>query len=161
MGEDIAYTSTCLHDFHRVTPTSSRPEFGRRAGRPAAHLLNYPLGPRQISNPPTDARETPRTNVLGTLSCHRWLMVAVLPPVWCTPGLAGSVGSQVLPVLHSSALLPLSFGDFLPAFARLLWTLSLAVASMPCNKTACVMLVLKGLARCFRSQGMAREGQPC
>lgn len=117
MGEDIAHTSTRLHDFRRATPTSSRPEFGRRAGWPAAHLLNYPLGPRQISNPPTDARETPRTNVLGTLSCHRWLTVAVPPLVWCTPGLAGSAGSQVLPVLHSSALLPLSFGDFLPAFA--------------------------------------------
>lgn len=99
MGEDIAYISTCLHAFHRVTPTSSRPEFGRRAGQPAAHLLNYPLGPWQISKPPTDARETPRTNVLGTLSCHHRLTVAVPPPVQCTPGLAGSLGSQVLPAL--------------------------------------------------------------
>lgn len=116
MGDDIAYTSTCLHDLQRVTPASSRLKFGRRAGQPAAHLLNYPLGPRQISNPPTDARETPRTNVLGTLSCHRWLMVTLPPPVWCTPGLAGSVGSQVLSMIHSSALLPLSFGDILPSF---------------------------------------------
>lgn len=99
MGEDIAYTSTCLHDFRRVTPTSSRPEFGRRAGQPAAHLLNYPLGPLQISNPPTGARETPGTNVLGTLSCHHRLTVAVPLPVRCTPGLAGSPGSQVLPAL--------------------------------------------------------------
>jgi len=99
MGEDIAHTSTCLHDFRRVTPTSRRPGFGRHAGRSAAHLLNYPLGPRQISNPPADACETPGTNALRTLSCRRRLTVAVPPPAWCTPGLAGSAGSQVLPAL--------------------------------------------------------------
>lgn len=78
---------------------------------------------------------------------HTW-------PCW-QRGVPGALGP------HSSPLLPLSFGDFLPVVALLLWTPGLAVASTPWNKTVCLIFVLKGLAMSSRSQGMAWEGQPC
>lgn len=61
--------------------------------------LIIPSAHSKSQNPPTDAQETPGTNVLETLSCHRRLTVAVPPPARRTPGLAGSPGSQVLPAL--------------------------------------------------------------
>lgn len=88
-----------IYDLHRVTPTSSRPGFGRHFRQPAAHLLNYPPGPQQISDPPTDASETPGTNVLGTLSCQHRLVASVPQPVSAHLGLLAAPEPQVLPAL--------------------------------------------------------------
>lgn len=136
---------------------SSLPEPGRHAGEPGAQLLTAPHDKPQTLQqmhvrPQELMYQGPRA-----VSTSSWPVVPLL--LWCTPGLAGRVGSQVL--WSHIPLLPLSFRDFLPMVASLPWTAGLAVASTPWNKTACLIFVLTGLAVSFRSQGVAWEGQPC
>lgn len=142
MGEDIAYTSTRLHDFHRVTPSSSRPGFGRQAGQPTCLI---------IPQTPNRCTRDPKNSCTGTPSCHHRLTAALSLPAGAHLGLLAVRGPPCsLWCIHSSALLPLSFRGFLPVFVWLLWTLCLVVASMPCNRTAWVGFVLKGLKMSFR-----------
>ena len=51
------------------------------------------------SDPPTDASETPGTNVLGTLSCQHRLVASVPQPVSAHLGLLAAPEPQVLPSL--------------------------------------------------------------